>query len=77
MAMTTITVRAETKKRLADYKLGDQTFDDVLNLLMSRVEIEDITADHVREHYRRLQDFQGIPKDEFKRRLAKATSRGG
>ena len=69
MAMTTITIRGETKRRLADYKFGDQTYDDVLNLLMSHVGIEDLSQEHIKEHYARLRDFQGVPKGEFKARV--------
>jgi len=66
---TTITINERTKARLADYKLGDWTFDDILNMLMDRVRIEDISAEHIKEHYRRLSDFQGVSKDEFRKRI--------
>lgn len=66
MAITTITLRTSTKRRLADYKWGDGTYDDVLNMLMDRVPLEDVSREQVREHYRRLRTFQGIPKEEFK-----------
>ena len=68
---TTITIDARTKERLADYKLGDLTYDDVLNMIMDRVNIEDITAEHIREHYRRLGDFKGLSKEDFKKRLSR------
>ena len=32
---------------------------------------EDISADHVREHYLRLAGFKGIDKEEFKARVRK------
>ena len=73
---TTVTIEGETKRRLADYKFGDLTYDDVLNLLMDRVSIEDIGAEHIREHYRRLKDFQGLSKEEFKKRLARRLRSG-
>jgi len=76
MAMTTITIREVTKKRLADYKLGDQTYDEVLNLVLDRVKIEDLSEEHVREHYRRLRTFDGIPAEEFKKRMRGARSGG-
>jgi hypothetical protein len=68
---TTITIHEGTKARLADYKLGDWTFDDILNMLMDRVRIEDISAEHIKEHYRRLSDFQGVSNEKLKKRLAK------
>jgi hypothetical protein len=71
---TTITVDDKTKQRLADYKLGDWTYDDVLNMLMDKISIEDISEEHIREHYRRLKDFKAISKDEFKQRIRKKRS---
>lgn len=63
---TTITINERTRDRLSDYKLGDWTFDNVLNMLMDKVSIEDISEEHIKEHYRRLADFKGIAKEEFK-----------
>jgi len=71
---TTITINEATKGRLADYKLGDWTFDDVLNMLMNKVSIEDVSAEHIDEHYRRLANFKGISKDEFRSRINKEVS---
>jgi len=71
---TTITINDKTKERLSDYKFGDWTFDDVLNMLMNRVSIEDISAEHIKEHYRRLADYKGISKEEFKSRMRKRAS---
>ena len=68
---TTITLDMKTKERLADYKYGDMTYDEVLNMLMDKVSIEDISAEHIKEHYRRLDDFKGLSKEEFKKRLQK------
>ena len=73
---TTITINERTKERLSDYKFGDWTFDDVLNMLMNKVSIEDISAEHIREHYRRLADFKGLSKEEFKSRIKKRASSG-
>ena len=73
---TTITINNNTKKRLSDYKFGELTFDEVLNLLMDKVSIEDISAEHIKEHYQRLADFKGISKDDFKSRIKKKTSIG-
>jgi len=69
MAFTTITVRTSTKKRLSDYKWGDRTYDDVLNVLMDRVPLEDISREQVREHYRRLKTFEGVSREEFKAKV--------
>jgi hypothetical protein len=66
---TTITINEKTKERLSDYKFGDLTFDNVLNMLMDKVSIEDISDEHIKEHYRRLADFKGITKEEFKSRM--------
>jgi vacuolar-type H+-ATPase subunit C/Vma6 len=74
---TTITVEMKTKERLADYKLGGWTYDDVLNMLMDKVSIEDISAEHVKEHYRRLGDFKGVTKEKFKKRLEERLRSGG
>jgi hypothetical protein len=73
---TTITINEKTRERLSDYKFGDWTFDDVLNMLMNKVSIEDISAEHIKEHYRRLADFKGISKEEFKSRIKKRASSG-
>jgi hypothetical protein len=73
---TTITINERTKERLSDYKFGDLTFDDVINMLMNKVSIEDISAEHIKEHYRRLANFKGISKEEFKSRIKKTTISG-
>jgi hypothetical protein len=74
---TTITIETKTKERLADYKYGDMTYDDLLNMLMDKVAIEDISAEHIREHYRRLDDFKGLSKTEFEKRLRKKLKSSG
>jgi hypothetical protein len=75
--VTTITLDVKTKERLADYKYGDMTYDEVLNMLMDKVSIEDISMEHIKEHYRRLEDFKGISKEEFKKRLQKRLKSSG
>lgn len=75
--VTTITLDMKTKERLADYKYGDMTYDEVLNMLMDKVSIEDISAEHIKEHYRRLDDFKGLSKEEFKKRLQKRLKSSG
>jgi hypothetical protein len=71
---TTITINERTKERLSDYKFGDWTYDNVLNMLMDKVSIEDISEEHIKEHYRRLADFKGITKEEFKSRMKERIS---
>ena len=73
---TTITIREGTKARLTGDRFGDWTFDDILNMLMDRVSIEDISAEHIREHYRRLGDFKGVGMEEFKARVKKRLASG-
>ncbi len=64
--MTTITVREETKKRLDSYKIGEMTYDDLLNYLMDTIPTEDIDKEDIKEHYRRLETFKPLSKDDFK-----------
>ena len=54
---------------MSDYKWGDRTYDDVLNVLMDRVPLEDISREQVREHYRRLKTFEGVSREEFKTKV--------
>jgi hypothetical protein len=56
---TTVTIREATRRRLAAYKRGDSTFDDLLNRLMDKVDVEDVMAEDVAEHYRLLNDPEG------------------
>jgi len=71
MPMTTISLQSDTKERLDDYKMGNMTYDDLLNVFMDMVAIEDISEEHIKEHYRRLETFRGVTKDEFKKRYQK------
>ena len=66
---TTITIGHGTKDRLDDYKVGGMTYDDLLNSFMNSTPLEDFLEDHIKEHYRRLKDFKGIKKDDFKKRI--------
>ena len=77
MSITTITIDAQTRERLGGYKHGDWTFDDVINMLMDKVSIEDISEEHIREHLERVKDFKGISKDEFKKRMRKKQQNAG
>jgi len=45
-------------------------------LPMDRVSIEGIGADHIREHYRRLGDFKGLDKEDFRAGLRKRLAIG-
>ena len=49
------TIDKKTKERSADYMLGDWTYDEVLQFL--------------RKHYRRSDDFKGLSKKGFRKRL--------
>ena len=66
---TTICIKEKTKKRLIEYKIGKMTYDDVLNYLMDTVDMEDIAEEDIKEHYRRLETFDPVPKDEFKKMI--------
>jgi hypothetical protein len=62
---TTVPVRSDTLRKLKSYKVGDATYDDVLNELM-----EEVPPPHFwREHYRRLHEEPSIPLAEVRRRL--------
>jgi len=67
--ITTISVTEKTKTRLNDYKMGNMTYDDLLNGFMDAISIEDIAKEHIEEHYKRLKTFKAVSKDDFKKRL--------
>jgi hypothetical protein len=69
MAMTTISLQRHTKERLDDYKMGNMTYDELLNIFMEKVTIEDISDEHIKEHYKRLNTFSGVTKEEFIKRI--------
>ena len=73
---TTITVSHATRERLADYKRGDMTYDDVLRLLMDRVPLAEVAAEAVEEHSRRLEDGDFVTADQFKAILGKRLKAG-
>jgi len=52
MATTTIQIPAETRDRLKRFALKGQTYRDILETLMDRVEYEEF----MEEQYRRLQE---------------------
>ncbi len=52
MATTTIQIPAETRDRLKRFGLKGQTYRDILETLMDRVEYEEF----MQEQYRRLQE---------------------
>jgi hypothetical protein len=66
---TTICVKKETKKRLNEYKTEKMTYDDVLNYLMDTVAMEDIAEEDIKEYYKRLETFDPVPKDDFKKMI--------
>ncbi len=66
---TTITIKESTKARLDDYKMGRTTYDDLLNSFMDEIDLEDVTKNHLEEHYRRLADFRPITMDELIKHL--------
>ena len=37
------------------------------------VPLEDISREQIREHYRRLGAFKGVPKDEFKAKVRRTS----
>lgn len=55
----TVAMRRRTFERLQDYKWGGATFDEVLNDLMDRQPLEEVTEEVLREHRRSLRGFQG------------------
>jgi len=55
----TIPVRPSTWKRLKDYRMGDATFDEVLNDLMDKVPLEVFSEKLIKEHNERLRTFEG------------------
>ncbi len=70
MMTTTVSINEQTKSRLNDYKMGNMTYDDLLNYLMDVVSIEDVSKEHIEQHYKRLKTFKGVSKEEFKKRLS-------
>ena len=67
--MTTISIKEETKKRLNEYKIGKMTYDDVLNYLMDSTDMEDIAEEDIKEFYRRLEIFDPISEDDFRKMM--------
>ena len=67
--MTTICIKEETKKRLNEYKTGKMTYDDVLNYLMDSIDMEDIAEGDIKEFYKRLETFDPISEDDFKKMM--------
>ncbi len=66
---TTITLREKTKKRLDCYKMDEMSYDDLLNYLMDIISVNDIAEEDIKEHYRRLETFKPLPKEDFKKIL--------
>jgi len=55
----TIPVRPSTWTRLRDYRMGDATFDAVLNELMDNVPLEVFSKKLIQEHNKRMRTFEG------------------
>ena len=54
-------------QRILQSRLGFRfLFQGFFMLHIDLVSIEDISAEHIREHYYRLAEFKGILKEEFK-----------
>ena len=51
------------------------TYDDVLNYLMDTIAIEDIAEEDIKEHFKRLETFDPVPRDDFKK-MIKVSLRG-
>jgi hypothetical protein len=66
---TTICVKEETKKRLNEYKTPNMTYDDVLNYLMDEFDMDDIAEEDIKECFRRLETFDPVSKDDFKKMI--------
>lgn len=79
---TTVTIRESTRRRLVGYKRGGSSFDDLLNRLMDKVDVEDLVAEDIAEHYRILNDpgTEWVDGDEVKalldEKIAAAERRG-
>ncbi len=65
----TIQLKEETKRRLDDFKMDEMTYDDLLNYLMDTLSIEDPVEEEIKEHYRRLETFRCLSKDDIKKIL--------
>lgn len=72
---TTLTVDESTRRRLADYRQGDDSFDDVLNKLMDRVPLEEIAVETLQTHYRRLANFRPGSVNKMRERLLRRLAR--
>jgi hypothetical protein len=66
---TTISIKETTKKRLLEYKTEKMTYDDVLNYIMDVISMDDIAEEDIKEFYRRLETFDPVSKDEFKKMI--------
>ena len=45
------------------------TYDDVLNYLMDSIDMEDIAEGDIKEFYKRLETFDPISEDDFKKMM--------
>ena len=49
--------------------MDEMTYDDLLNYLMDTLSIEDPVEEEIKEHYRRLETFRPLSKDDIKKIL--------
>ncbi|HEX9816073.1 MAG TPA: hypothetical protein VGB18_03755 [Candidatus Thermoplasmatota archaeon] len=67
MALTKITVKPHTLKRLKQMKKADMTYDDVIDELLE--DREYASPEFRREHFRRLREEKGILFETVVKRL--------
>lgn len=65
----TIQLKEGTKRRLDDFKMDEMTYDDLLNYFMDTLSKEDPVEEKIKEHYRRLETFRPLSKDDIKKIL--------
>ncbi|MBI4361992.1 MAG: hypothetical protein HY558_02350 [Euryarchaeota archaeon] len=58
-AYKTVPVKPDTWQRLKSYKMGDATYDDVLNDLMDSVPVERFAESVIREFQERARTWRG------------------
>ena len=66
MAYKTINVSPTTYERLVIYKVGNQTFDDILNRLMDQVSEEKFYKKVLAEHRKRMKRIKAGEYIEWK-----------
>jgi hypothetical protein len=59
----TVAMRPETYARLKAYKMGNTTYDKVLNQLMDALPLEEVSEAEIKEIRRRMKDIKGGGRD--------------